>query len=69
MEAHCKLLMIRCVVSFSILNTLNIFTFHKLLTDMQADPVGNTPREMAEVLRQETERWGKVIREGKITVQ
>ena len=32
MDAHCKLLMIRCVVSLSILNTLNIFTFHKLLT-------------------------------------
>jgi tripartite-type tricarboxylate transporter receptor subunit TctC len=43
--------------------------FQRLLTDMQADPVGNTPREMAEVLRQETERWSKVIRDGKITVQ
>jgi tripartite-type tricarboxylate transporter receptor subunit TctC len=43
--------------------------FQKLLTDMQADPVGNTPAQMADVVRQELERWSKVIREGKITVQ
>ena len=43
--------------------------FQKLLTEMQADPVGNTPGEMAEAVAQERERWGKVIREGKITVQ
>jgi tripartite-type tricarboxylate transporter receptor subunit TctC len=43
--------------------------FQKLLTDLQADPVGNTPREMADVVRQEMERWSRVIREAKITVQ
>jgi tripartite-type tricarboxylate transporter receptor subunit TctC len=43
--------------------------FEKLLTEMQADPVGNTPREMADAVAQERERWGKVIREAKITVQ
>ena len=43
--------------------------FHKLLTDMQADPLGNTPAQMAEVVRQEMERWSKVIREAKITIQ
>src|SRR3954468_18216345 len=43
--------------------------FEKLLTEMQADPVGNTPREMADAVAQERSRWGKVIREAKITVQ
>ena len=43
--------------------------FQKLLTEMQADPVGNTPAQMAEVVRQEMERWSKVIREAKITIQ
>src|SRR5213075_379559 len=43
--------------------------FQKLLTEMQAEPVGNTPREMADVVRQEMERWSKVIREARITVQ
>ena len=31
MDAHGKLLILRCVVALSILNTLSIFTFHKLL--------------------------------------
>ena len=43
--------------------------FQKLLTELQADPVGNTPAQMADVVRQELERWSKVIRDGKITVQ
>ena len=43
--------------------------FQKLLTDLQADPIGNTPAQMADVVHQELERWGRVIREGKITVQ
>ena len=43
--------------------------FQKLLTELQADPVGNTPREMAEAVAQERERWGKLIRDAKITVQ
>ena len=33
MDAHGKLLILRCVVALSILNTLSIFTFHKLLLD------------------------------------
>jgi tripartite-type tricarboxylate transporter receptor subunit TctC len=43
--------------------------FQKLLTDMQAEPVGNTPSQMADVVRQEMARWGAVIREASITVQ
>ena len=43
--------------------------FQKLLTDMQAEPVGNTPSQMADVVRQEMARWGAVIREARITVQ
>jgi len=43
--------------------------FQKLLTDMQAEPVGNTPSQMADVVRQEMQRWGTVIREASITVQ
>ena len=43
--------------------------FQRLLTELQAEPVGNTPREMAEVLRQDTERWAEVIRSARITIQ
>ncbi len=43
--------------------------FRRFLTDLQAEPVGSTPREMAEVIRQDTERWSRVIRDAHITLQ
>ena len=42
--------------------------FRRLLTELQAEPIGNTPREMAEVVRQESERWSRVIREAHVTI-
>lgn len=38
----------------------------KRLADLQADPVGNTPEQFAEVIREDTERWSKVIRDANI---
>jgi tripartite-type tricarboxylate transporter receptor subunit TctC len=43
--------------------------FKRFLTELQAEPVGNTPAEMAEVIRQDTARWSRVIRDARITVQ
>jgi tripartite-type tricarboxylate transporter receptor subunit TctC len=43
--------------------------FRRRLTDLQAEPVGNTPEQMAEVIRQDTERWAGVIRTARISVQ
>src|SRR5436190_22031918 len=43
--------------------------FRRFLTELQAEPAGNTPREMAEVIRQDTERWSRVIRDAHITIQ
>jgi len=43
--------------------------FRRFLTELQAEPVGNTPREMADVIRQDTERWSRVIRDAHITIQ
>jgi len=34
----------------------------KRLEDLNTDPVGNTPAQMAEVIRQDTERWVGVVR-------
>ena len=38
------------------------------LSDLQAEPVGNTPEQMAEVIRQDTERWSKVIQAANIRI-
>jgi tripartite-type tricarboxylate transporter receptor subunit TctC len=43
--------------------------FTARLTELQAEPVGNSPAEMAEVIRQDTERWAEVIRSARITVE
>ena len=32
-------------------------------------PIGDTPAEFAAYLKAESEKWGKVIRDGKITLQ
>jgi tripartite-type tricarboxylate transporter receptor subunit TctC len=36
------------------------------LVDFQAEPLGSTPEEMAQVVRQDTERWTEVIRAARI---
>jgi tripartite-type tricarboxylate transporter receptor subunit TctC len=38
------------------------------LVDLQADPAGSTPEQMAQTIRQETERWTQVIREARIRI-
>ena len=39
------------------------------LAELQADPVGNTPAEMAEIIRQDTERWSRVIQAANIRIE
>jgi tripartite-type tricarboxylate transporter receptor subunit TctC len=43
--------------------------FKRFLTELQAEPVGNTPAEMAEVIRQDTARWSRVIRDAHISIR
>jgi tripartite-type tricarboxylate transporter receptor subunit TctC len=38
------------------------------LIDLQADPAGASPEQMAQTIRQETERWTSVIRSARITL-
>jgi tripartite-type tricarboxylate transporter receptor subunit TctC len=41
----------------------------KRLADVGAEPVGNTPEQMAAQIRRETEEFGKIVKQAKITVQ
>ena len=38
------------------------------LAELQAEPLGNTPDEMAEIIRQDTERWSRVIKAANIRI-
>ena len=41
---------------------------HKRLEDFGVEPVGNTPAQFSELLKTETVRWQKLIRDLKITL-
>ena len=36
------------------------------LLELQAEPLGSSPEQMAQTIRQETERWTQVIRSARI---
>ena len=42
---------------------------NKRMSDFGVEPVGNTPAQFAELLRSETTRWHKLIRDRKITLE
>lgn len=42
--------------------------FRQRLIDFQAEPLGSTPEEMAQVIRQDTGRWTEVIRAARIRI-
>lgn len=43
--------------------------FKKKMDEIGADPVGNSPKEMAQQIRTDTERFGQLVREAKITLE
>ena len=49
-----------------IVRALNAPEVKEKLLAMGSDPVGDTPEEFAAYIREELERWGKVIKENKI---
>ena len=38
------------------------------LSELQAEPVGSTPEQMAEIIRQDTERWSGVIQSARVRI-
>jgi tripartite-type tricarboxylate transporter receptor subunit TctC len=49
-------------ISAAIAEALRLPDVAKGIADLSADPVGSTPAEMAVFVKQEGERWGRVIR-------
>jgi len=39
------------------------------LAGLGADPVGNTPDELASMIRSETIKWSKIVKDAKITAE
>lgn len=55
-------------LSSSIAEVLRTPEILRRLAEIGAEPVGSTPSEMAAWMRDDTERWGAVIRAGGITI-
>ena len=49
-------------LSFAVAEALKQPEVAKRLSEMNVDAVGSTPAEMAQLMKQESERWGNVIR-------
>lgn len=43
--------------------------FRKKLEDIGASPVGNTPAQMARQIKEDTERFAKLVRDAKVTIE
>ena len=43
--------------------------FGKRLKEIGAEPVGNTPQQMAEQIKAETEKFARLVKEGKVSIE
>src|SRR5262249_7614596 len=48
---------------------LNMPDVHRRLLDAGAEPVGNTPDQMAAQIKKETEEFGKIVKQAKIVAE
>jgi len=42
--------------------------FRKRMEEIGADPIGNTPEQMAQQIKSETEKFAKLVKEGKVSL-
>jgi hypothetical protein len=54
--------------STAVARVLEDTELRRRLTELQAEPVGNTPEQMADIIRQDTERWSRVIQAANIRI-
>jgi tripartite-type tricarboxylate transporter receptor subunit TctC len=55
-------------LSASVNKVLQDAELRRRLAELQAEPVGNSPAEMAEIIRRDTERWSRVIQAANIRI-
>ena len=42
--------------------------FRKKMADIGAEPIGNTPRQMARQIKNDTERFAKLVKDAKVSI-
>jgi tripartite-type tricarboxylate transporter receptor subunit TctC len=48
---------------------INSAEFRKKMADIGAEPIGNTPEQMARQIKDDTERFAKLVKDAKVTVE
>ena len=43
--------------------------FKKRMDDIGAEPVGNTPEQMAQQIKDDTERFSKLVKDAKVSIE
>lgn len=56
-------------LSGEVVKIINSPEFRKQMADIGAEPVGNKPEEMAKQIREETEKFARLVKAGKLTVE
>ena len=62
-------MLFRSKLSAAIAEALKTPEMRKRLVELSAEPVGNTPAEMATYMRQDAERWRQVIRSANVKAE
>jgi len=43
--------------------------FRKRMDEIGAEPIGNTPEQMAQQIREETEKFAKLVKDAKVAIE
>lgn len=43
--------------------------FRQRMADIGAEPIGNTPEQMAQQIKDDTERFAKLVKEAKVSIE
>lgn len=55
-------------LSREIVNVIQSAEFRKRMTEIGADPIGNSPEQMEKQIKEETEKFARLVKEAKVTI-
>ena len=56
-------------LNLEMVKIINSPDFKQRMSDIGAEPIGNTPEQMAQQIRDDTERFAKLVRDARVTVE
>jgi len=56
-------------LSSEIVNIVQSLEFNKRIDEIGAEPVGNTPEQIARQIKDETDKFATLVRDAKVTIE